>query len=334
LAPTRGLGRLVAREVPAAAPPLGARLRELRRLADVLLPADVRPALLETSRVLVVPDGPLHRLPFEALILTEGPQGPVFWLDVAPSTTYAPSLATFVALAERDRRREGGAGGKGGKGGKGGRKSRPGEALTVADPLQGTTPSPGELGPLPGAVREGQEFARAFADRGVVSLVGPEAREAAVKAELPKAAVVHLGTHGIVEQDRDDLLAALVLAPEPPAADEDGFLHLFEVYELPLSAEIVVLSACETKLGRRVRGEGVFALSRGFLAAGASRTVASLWSVNDEATAEVMERFFDRARDTGDWPGALRDAKRAVRAESRFADPFYWASFTISGVFP
>jgi CHAT domain-containing protein/tetratricopeptide (TPR) repeat protein len=326
LAPRRGLGRLAPSE-PREAPPLGERQRELERVADVLLPPGLRKAALGAERVVVVPDGPLHRLPFEALVLGTGSGGAIYWLDEGPVIVYAHSLQTLAAL---DRRPD----------------PSGGPALSVANPALGTPEGRrASLGPLPGTERESEAFSRAFAGLGVVTLAGAEAREGAVKSQLAGASVIHLGTHGIVEQDRDELLAALVLAPEPPGSEEDGYLHLFEVYELRLAAEVVVLSACDTRLGRRVRGEGVFALSRGFLAAGAARAVASLWSVNDDATAAVMTGLFERAADPArrpasrpfrpgevDWALALRDAKRAVREQERWADPFFWAPFVTSGV--
>jgi CHAT domain-containing protein/tetratricopeptide (TPR) repeat protein len=321
MAPLRGIQRLTPTESreQRPAPPASRRQAELRRLADVLLPAGIRDEVLSAERIYVAPDGPLHRLPFEALVLGTSADGPVYWLDVGPPVVYAHSLGTLADLGARA-------------------PSTAPAALSVANPATGPDAEEAGLGPLPGTEREAAEFARAFGGLDVVLLAGEEAREEAVKKRLPTARVIHLGTHGLVEQDRDDLLAALVLASEPPGSPEDGYLHLFEVVGLPLDAEAVVLSACETKLGRRVRGEGVFALSRGFLAAGASRVVASLWAVSDDATAAVMESFFRRVAETraaggeADWSAALRDAKREVRGQEAFGDPFFWAPFVISGV--
>ena len=152
-----------------------------------------------------------------------------------------------------------------------------------------------------------------------------------MKRLAPDARILHLGVHGIVDRERSDLLAALVLADEPPGAAEDGFLHLFEVYELRLAADLVVLSACETMQGEPVRGEGVLALSRGFLAAGARRVVASLWPVHDDATAELMTRFFGELARGADAAEALRTAKRSLRARADREDPFFWAPFVLSG---
>src|SRR5207253_2863285 len=136
---------------------------------------------------------------------------------------------------------------------------------------------------------------------------------------LPGHRLVHLATHGFVTERRGDVLGGLVLASDPDHAtgtDDDGLLQLFEIYGMRLDAELVVLSACETARGPRVASEGVFALSRGFLTAGARRVVASLWSVNDVSTAELMGEMFRRlahsSRRQGpvDYAVVMRDAKR------------------------
>jgi CHAT domain-containing protein len=120
--------------------------------------------------------------------------------------------------------------------------------------------------------------------------------------------------------------------------NDDGFLQLFEIYELPLDCELAVLSACSSNTGRVVAGEGVFALSRGFLVAGARRVVASQWAVDDDSTAELIGGLFktvaasERAGGRPDVALALRDAKRKIRRTSKWADPFYWAPFILTGV--
>jgi tetratricopeptide (TPR) repeat protein len=308
-----------------------ARERDLERLADVLLPEPARARVLAATRVHVVPDGPLHDVPFEALALRGADGALRYWLEGGPPVCYGSSLATIVELASRER------------------SLPPGSlVLTVNDPERGgtsessrrTAPSTlaelahtGRFHPLPGTRREGEACVRAFASREVVRLAGADAREGEVKRLAPRARILHLGTHGVVERERSDLLAALVLADEPSGSGEDGFLHLFEVYELPLAAELVVLSACETMQGTPVRGEGVLALSRGFLAAGARRVVASLWPVDDDATAELMGVFFAELARTNDAAAALRTAKRTLRARADRADPFFWAPFVLSGSF-
>ena len=258
--------------------------------------------------------------------------GVVYWLDAGPPICYGYSLASILEIASRER-------------------SLPAASLvlSVNDPERGvqsdevpakTAPNTlaemaqaGRFHPLPGTRREGEACARAFGAEHVVRLVGADAREAEVKKLAARARILHFGTHGIVERGRSDLLAALVLASEPKESAEDGFLHLFEAYEMHLPADMVVLSACETMQGTPVRGEGVLALSRGFLAAGAPRVVASLWPVHDDATAELMGVFFAELARHGDAAEALRAAKRSLRVRADRADPFYWAPFVLSGSF-
>ncbi len=113
----------------------------------------------------------------------------------------------------------------------------------------------------------------------------------------------------------------------------DGYLRLHHIYNLKLAADLVVLSACQTALGQEIKGEGLVGLARGFMYAGAPRVVASLWTVDDQATAELMKRFYRgmlgprRLRPSA----ALREAQVAMRKMPRWESPYYWAAFTIQG---
>jgi CHAT domain-containing protein len=277
-------------------------------------------------------------LPFEALVLkaaaasrAPAEAAPGDWLAVGPPICYGTSLSTLLEISSRPRSVRTDA-----------------IVLTVCDPKLGSSSkidrgaAPSELAAmaqsgrwkaLPGSRREGDALARAFAKERVVRLTGAEARESKVKEYAPRARILHFGTHGVVDRERSDLLAALVLSKEAKNSSEDGFLHLFEVYELSLDCDLVILSACETKQGERVPGEGVFALSRGFFAAGARRVVASLWPVHDQATAELMSAFFAELGRFDDPAAALCKAKQAVRSQEKWSDPFYWAPFVLTGSF-
>ena len=112
----------------------------------------------------------------------------------------------------------------------------------------------------------------------------------------------------------------------------DGFLPAYDVYNLRLNADLVVLSACETALGEDIRGEGLIGLTRGFMYAGAARVVSSLWRVPDIATATLMQRFYRGILVDHLAPAAsLREAQRSVRADPRWSAPYYWAGFVIQG---
>jgi len=113
---------------------------------------------------------------------------------------------------------------------------------------------------------------------------------------------------------------------------QDGFLRLHEVYNLELNADLVVLSACQTALGKEIKGEGLVGLTRGFMYAGAPRVVASLWKVDDKATAELMRRFYRAMLTDGLRPAAaLRAAQVSMWKEKRWEAPYYWAGFVLQG---
>jgi tetratricopeptide (TPR) repeat protein len=305
---------------------------EFADLADLLIPPTVRERIRNASRVHLIPDGVLHELPFEVLPLaTSGTAAAADWMSAGPPICYGASLSTLLEISSRPRS-----------------VRKDSIVLTVCDPKLGSSSKPdreaapsdlaemaqsGRWRSLPGTRQEADSFVRAFAKESVVRLVGKDAREGKVKELAPRARILHFGTHGVVDRERNDLLAALVLSKEAKDSPEDGFLHLFEVYGLRLDSELVVLSACETKQGDRVPGEGVFALSRGFFAAGARRVVASLWPVHDQATAELMGSFFSELGRSNDPAAALCKAKESLRAQEKWADPFYWAPFVLTGSF-
>ncbi|HXV13447.1 MAG TPA: CHAT domain-containing tetratricopeptide repeat protein [Candidatus Krumholzibacteria bacterium] len=307
-------------------------LDRLHALFGVLMPAEVWSRIRTARQVTVIPDGPLASFPFEALVVTREKNDASFWLDDGPVVRYAPSIATLEALASAGRART---------------ASR--DVLSVCNPRyatanEGTVTKPvtrgGPLSPLPGTERETETVVAAFGKDRVTVLCGEAATEAAVRRAVAGKEIVHLATHGLVSERRSDLLTALAFTPaSSPPRDlrDDGFLHLFEIYDLALSAELVVLSACESSTGSYVLGEGVMALSRGFLSAGARRVVATQWKVDDDATAALVGEFLSRVASAGranqsvDYARALREAKRTVRARAEWSQPFYWAAFVVSG---
>jgi CHAT domain-containing protein len=113
---------------------------------------------------------------------------------------------------------------------------------------------------------------------------------------------------------------------------QDGFLRLYDIYNLRLGADLVVLSACRTALGQEVKGEGLIGLTRGFLHAGAPRVVATLWEIDDRTTAEAMKRFYEGMFARGERPAqALRSAQLALWRTKGWNAPYYWAAFTLEG---
>ena len=123
---------------------------------------------------------------------------------------------------------------------------------------------------------------------------------------------MHFATHGLLDSEHPDLSGLVLSLVDEKGTPQDGFLRLHEIYNLRLPVDLVVLSACQTALGREIRGEGLVGLTRGFMYAGAARVVASLWQVDDESTAELMKRFY-RGDAEGRPPAGGRAARRAAR---------------------
>ena len=157
-------------------------------------------------------------------------------------------------------------------------------------------------------------------------------RERALGSALSGYRIVHFATHGVVDLERPALSGLVFSLVDPNGRFRNGYLRLHDIYGLQLNAELVVLSACETALGKQIEGEGLVGLARAFMYAGAPRVVASLWEVNDLATAELMKRFYRGLLQENLRPAAaLHQAQKQMQADPRWRDPFYWAGFTVVG---
>jgi CHAT domain-containing protein len=144
--------------------------------------------------------------------------------------------------------------------------------------------------------------------------------------------VVHFATHSIFNDEHPELSGIVLSLFDERGQPQDGFLRLQEIYNLSLPVELVVLSACSTGLGKEVRGEGLVGLTRGFMYAGAAGVVASLWKVDDDATAELMRNFYAGMLREGLPPSAaLRNAQLSMRRHVRWHAPYYWAGFVLHG---
>ena len=157
-------------------------------------------------------------------------------------------------------------------------------------------------------------------------------RDTVTGAQLAEYRFVHFATHGILNSDHPELSGIVLSLVNERGHPEDGFLRLNEIYNLNLPVDLVVLSACQTGLGKEIRGEGLIGLTRGFMYAGAPRVVASLWKVDDAATAELMKRFYQGMLKDNLRPAeALRAAKIEMWGQKRWSAPFYWAAFELQG---
>ncbi len=170
----------------------------------------------------------------------------------------------------------------------------------------------------PGAVTTRLDFA---ADRDLI-----------LSGRLRDFRYIHFATHGIFDAERPELSGLALSRVDPAGNPREGFLGLRDVYDLDLAADLVVLSGCETALGREIRGEGLLGLTRGFLYAGAPRVVASLWWIDDRATAALMAELYRGLWAEGLRPAAaLRKARLSLARQHRFRDPAFWGAFVLQG---
>jgi CHAT domain-containing protein len=163
------------------------------------------------------------------------------------------------------------------------------------------------------------------------AFISASATEENFKRTAPHFSYLHVATHGFVNE-RDPSRSALVFAqPGDTAHGEDGVLYAAEAYNLNLNAELVVLSSCESGIGRFVAGEGVYALMRGFLYSGARNIIYSLWQVLDHHTSKLMQSFYTGVLNGRRFGKALQMAKIQMLSRERTAFPFAWAGFALIG---
>jgi CHAT domain-containing protein len=323
-----------------------AATQKLAALWQLLIPETERTALEEgkLKRLMIIPDGMLSGLPFETLVVRAG-ENPRYLLDVGPAIEYAPSATILINLADRGETNAAGwpvltVGDP--------RYGQPASAEKRGDELADVTPQSryaslgGKLAALPYTKTEVNWVAQAFDRSGakVTKLLSDHATEANVRRGASGQKVLHLACHGLVDQAYGNLFGALALTPGPDITNpaDDGFLTLGEVYTLNLQGtELAILSACDTNYGPQQQGEGVWALSRGFLVAGSRRVVASNWLVDDEAAATLISHFCGRLANAEkqsapvDYAESLRLAKRRIRHQEGWESPYYWGTFVLVG---
>jgi CHAT domain-containing protein len=192
-----------------------------------------------------------------------------------------------------------------------------GKALIIGNP----TPMPKDYAPLPGATKEAQAIGQLL---NVSPLIAQSATEASVKSQISQAKTIHFATHGFFDEAAP-LQGGIALAP---TGQEDGLLTAEEMLKLPLNAELVVLSACDTGRGK-ITGDGVLGLSRSWLAAGASNLLVSLWAVDDQSTSDLMVNFYQSLKQQPDAAIALRQAM--LQTMQKHPAPQDWAAFSLVG---
>lgn len=301
--------------------------RQAAQLSRILLgPVAGR---LNDRRLLIVADGALEYLPFAALPDPEGGGEP---LIVRHEIVSIPSLAVAAELSARQQMRP-----------------RPPDPLAlVADPVFGTRDErargfhgpPAMLDPfleklprLPHSRMEAEAIAALAGRRGVLQAFGFGAnRELVTGGRLRKYRILHFATHGTLRTDWPEFSALALSQFYRDGRPRDGFLRAQEIADLDLPADLVVLSACETALGKELRGEGLVGLPQAFMSAGAQRVLVSLWKVGDRSTAELMAHFYRGLLVEKLSPAAaLRAAQRAMWRNPQWRPPCFWAGFILQG---
>ena len=157
-------------------------------------------------------------------------------------------------------------------------------------------------------------------------------REMAMNARLGEYQIVHFATHGFLDSEHPELSGIVLSMVDKNGVEKNGMMPLHDIYNMDLSAELTVLSACQTALGKDIKGEGFVGLTHSFISAGSRSVVASLWKVDDRATAALMEELYQSMLQKGTSPAAaLRAAKLKVMQDKRWNNPYFWAGFVVQG---
>jgi CHAT domain-containing protein/Tfp pilus assembly protein PilF len=297
-----------------------------RALYDLLIkPAEA--LLAENNRVLIVPDGALHVLPFAALLRSDG-QYLAEWKplhEVVSATVYAevkkmrhpPAAAGTELLAFGDPRTTAE------------RKQQQPQPASLE--LRSALQSVSSLSSLPFSREEVAGIATLYPRRSE-TYVGADATEARAKTLSPRARYIHFATHALLDETVPLNSAIVLHIPDQwSEGQENGLLQAWEIFEqVRLNADLVVLSGCETGLGTEDKGEGLIGLTRAFQYAGARSVLASLWSVDDRKTAELMRSFYRYLQNGKSKDEALRAAQLEL-IHRNASNPYYWAGFSLFG---
>ena len=295
-----------------------------RELSDLLL-KPAREQLQGKTSIIVVPDAALWEFPFEAL---QPAAGRFLLEDYAIS--YAPSLSVLREMMKL-------------------RNQRPRMAGSSSTLLAVGNPAPNRgavtqvravhgserLALLPEAEKEARRLGQLYGAERSRVYVGAEAREERIKAELGSYEILHLATHGVLN-DASPMYSHVVLSQADGNAEEDGLLEAWEIMKLDLKADLAILSACETARGRFGAGEGMIGLSWALFVAGCPTTVVSQWKVDSASTTELMLEFHQRLRSRPQnsrisKAEALRQAAIKLMQKDQYHHPFHWAGFVVIG---
>ena len=310
----------------------------------VLTPA----AKLNQKRLIIVPDGVLSYVPFSTLTLNDKPLINQHELVNLPSSS-------SIALIRQDTQN---------------RKPAPKTLAILADPIFSAddqrikVPQKRPISPanpdlnqlainrvtktlkksravgdnnqftrLPGTRQEAQAILALLPKTEIIAAFDDQASlNLAIDPQLSQYRIIHLATHGVFNGEDPAYSGIILSLVDAKGTPINGFLRLNEIFNLNLPAELVVLSACETGLGKEIKGEGLVGLTRGFMYAGTPRVLVSLWKVDDQATAELMTRFYKLILEKKLPPAqALREAQLQMQTETEWKSPYYWSAFILQG---
>jgi CHAT domain-containing protein/Tfp pilus assembly protein PilF len=295
----------------------------------ILKPAE---SISKGKKLVLAPDGPLSYLPFEALLTTTVSSAKKIDFQKLPylasnhEIQYVPSISVLDTLTENriiDK------------------PVKQTAWIAFADPQADRTiaksisrnktvrdASNSQI-PLPFARAEVKQISTFYPKESTLILVGKDASETNAKTlPLDQYRTLHFASHGLIDEERPQI-SALVL---DGGGGEDGYLTMREVFDLKLNADLVVLSACKSGLGKQTRGEGVTGLARAFFAAGASSVLVSFWNVSDRSTADFMTAFYKNLLQKGlNKPAALKQARLEMIRNQKYSHPYYWAPFILIG---
>ena len=303
---------------------------------------------LNKQRLIVVAHRDLNFIPFQVLLHPKNNQPLIANYDVVN----APSASILAGLSEEGRRRDRGRvlaafgspvfeSNYSSKANNGNVEIASLQSMNYArwrqavrdTDFNGDAFEPSRIQPLFFAGRELANLREVVGEQQSMIAVNFDAsRDNLLKHDLTQYSILHFATHGYLDKKRPENSGLILSTMTPDGKAQNGFVSLRDVYQLRAPVAVVVLSACQTGLGKEVRGEGFIGLTRGFMYAGASSVVASLWKVDDEATAELMKRFYKNMLEDGMTPAAaLREAQNSFRQHPNWSAPYYWAGFTLQG---
>jgi CHAT domain-containing protein len=284
-----------------------------RRAFERLL-GPARARLRGRTQLVIVPDGPVWDVPFQAL-----QDGAGRYLVETAAVSYVPSLTVLREIVARRRPHP-----------------APPTVLAMGKADFGGQAASGKrlmsgLVPLTDAERQVRLIGELYGPARSSIHVGTEAREDRFKAEAPRHSILHLATHGVLDE-ASPLYSHVVLSPGATGSSEDGMLEAWEMAELRLDADVAILAACETGRGRVAAGEGIVGTMWALFVAGTQSLVVSQWKVESASTTELMAHFHrGLARGEGAKAEHLRRASRELLRDPRYAHPFYWAGFVLVG---